>query len=127
MTRRLHAASIVVTNFAKRLIGTEGAASVEDAAQNRDTRGQTIKRLRYGVNPSRPGEPPHKQTGRLQSSVTREVDDQRARVGTNVVYGRYLELGTRKMAPRPWLRRSLDENRDKVRSILSRPLRLPNE
>ena len=35
-------------------------------------------------------------------------------MGTNVNYGRFLEFGTVKMAPRPWLRPSLDMNRDTI-------------
>lgn len=58
--------------------------------------------------PSRPGEPPHVDTGRLRASITHEIDRSFfniiGRVGTNVDYGRDLELGTSKMLPRPWLR-----------------------
>lgn len=61
--------------------------------------------------PSRPGEPPHVDTGRLRASVTHEVEKNLfsiiGRVGTNVEYGRYLELGTSRMSPRPWLRPAL--------------------
>lgn len=59
------------------------------------------------VTHARPGEPPRKQTGRLRASVTYELDarDLAGRVGTNVDYGRHLELGTRRgLLPRPWLR-----------------------
>lgn len=76
----------------------------------------------YGANPSAPGEPPHKQTGRLRASVTYEVDegDVEGRVGTNVDYGKHLELGTmRGLAPRPWLRRALLESRGEVNQYLS--------
>jgi len=58
--------------------------------------------------PSSPGEPPHVDEGRLRSSITHEIGGTRnvveARVGTNVKYGRFLELGTRHILPRPWLR-----------------------
>jgi len=75
----------------------------------------------YGAFPSKPGEPPHKQTGHLRRSITHEVDRVNlfARIGTNVEYGRYLELGTKRMAPRPWLRRALNEMTSKVKSILT--------
>lgn len=53
--------------------------------------------------PSRPGEPPRVDMGRLRSSITHEIVGMVGRVGTNVKYGRYLELGTSKMLPRPWL------------------------
>ena len=58
--------------------------------------------------PSAPGEPPHVDTGRLRSSITFEFESSRsqfeARVGTNVIYGKFLELGTVHIRPRPWLR-----------------------
>lgn len=59
------------------------------------------------LNPSKPGEPPRKRTGWLQRNVVYDVDKQRlsARVGltVNAKYGIYLELGTSRMHPRPWL------------------------
>jgi phage gpG-like protein len=70
---------------------------------------------------SRPGEPPRKQTGRLRASVTHDVDaaSLTARVGTNVEYGKYLELGTKRgIAPRPWLRRALAEMQGRVNELL---------
>lgn len=83
--------------------------------------------------PSKPGEPPHRQTGRLAASVctvwsgggyhnsqalhygedrldsipgSPDDDIFLVRVGSNVLYSVFLELGTVKMAPRPWLRRA---------------------
>jgi HK97 gp10 family phage protein len=55
-------------------------------------------------------------TGRLRSSITYEVQTEqgvggqviRARVGTNVRYAPYLELGTSRMVARPYLRPTLD-------------------
>lgn len=61
--------------------------------------------------PSRPGDPPRVVTGRGRASITHEVERQGrsivARVGSNVVYMRFLELGTIHMEPRPWLRPAL--------------------
>ena len=42
-----------------------------------------------------------------------------ARIGTNLKYGLYLELGTRRMAARPYLRRALDETRDEIRALFA--------
>lgn len=57
--------------------------------------------------PSRPGEPPRKRTGWLQRNIVYELDEPSlsARVGItrNARYGLFLELGTRRMAARPWL------------------------
>lgn len=76
----------------------------------------------YGANPSRPGEPPRKQTGTLRRSVQSEVDEASltARVGTNVEYGKHLELGTKRgIAPRPWLRRAFAESLPKINAWLA--------
>jgi hypothetical protein len=69
---------------------------------------------------SKPGEPPRKQTGRLRGSVTHEVDKKASegRVGTNVAYGKYLELGTKRgILPRPWLRRALLESSNEINNL----------
>ena len=62
---------------------------------------------------SQPGHPPHVDTGRLRSSITHEVQASKneiiARVGTNVVYGKWLELGTSRMQARPWLRPAFEK------------------
>lgn len=62
--------------------------------------------------PSSPGEPPRIDTKKLHESIKTETQQDgntiQTRVGTNVDYGRYLELGTRHILPRPWLRPALN-------------------
>lgn len=62
---------------------------------------------------SRPGEPPRKQTGLLLETTAIEVNrfDCSARVGPSRKYGFWLELGTRKMAARPFMVPTLNKNR----------------
>lgn len=73
------------------------------------------------LTPSRPGEPPRKRTGAGQSGVQYELDEatHSARVGVlkNVVYMLYLELGTRRVAARPWLLATLKRNLAKLSDI----------
>lgn len=61
-------------------------------------------------------------TGRLRQSITHDVEQDGStvigRVGTNLVYGSYLETGTSKMNPRPWLKPSLAINREKIHEII---------
>lgn len=50
-------------------------------------------------------------TGRLRSSITQRLANDAqgllAVIGTNVTYAPYVELGTRRMAPQPYLRPAL--------------------
>ena len=63
---------------------------------------------------------PHKRIGHLRRNVQAETDRKAAyaRVGTNVLYGRYLELGTRRMARRPWLSLAISQRMATTRRIL---------
>lgn len=70
-------------------------------------RGPASGRIRAdGSRASAPGEYPMTDTGRLASNVAVDLPSAgrlRAIVGTNIVYGRYLEFGTSRMRARPWL------------------------
>ena len=61
-------------------------------------------------------------TGRLRASIAHIVVQQRntlaVRVGTSVHYAAYVELGTVKMAARPYLRPALETNKAKARLML---------
>ena len=116
MVAALHRAAMTVSRRAKELLSVPGTAFA--SGHGKKKKGARIT----GAVVSQPGEPPRKQTGRLRASVTIDVDAEKleARVGTNVKYGRYLEMGTRKgILPRPWLRRALAECHAKILEILS--------
>jgi phage gpG-like protein len=72
-------------------------------------------------NPSAPGYPPHKMLGDLQRSIAHEMseDKQTAFVGTNLEYGYYLEVGTRKMEARPYLRSTLEKEQATIAKIVA--------
>jgi hypothetical protein len=57
--------------------------------------------------PSKPGEPPRKRTGWGQNHIVWDVDraalEGRVGISVNAMYMLFLELGTRRMRPRPWL------------------------
>lgn len=79
------------------------------------------KRGRNIYRSAPPGEFPGIRTGRLRQSVgivRATKQNLVVTVGTNLKYGRYLEYGTRKMAARPWLRRTFAEERTKMIDIL---------
>ena len=71
---------------------------------------------------SAPGDPAHRRTGHLRRSYTWEFDEETmtCRVGTNVIYGLYLEIGTASMDARPVLRPTLAKERRKIKAILNR-------
>ena len=79
------------------------------------------KAIPYGSRPphqaSAPFEPPADDTGLLAANIniTSNNFGFTARVGTPLVYGRYLEFGTSKMRPRPWLVPALREAKDEGR------------
>jgi HK97 gp10 family phage protein len=73
---------------------------------------------------SRPGDPPAPDTGRLRNSTQSEVfrtgDGAIGIVSVNTEYARALELGTEKIAPRPFLARTLTEGRDRILQAFAR-------
>ncbi len=59
-------------------------------------------------------------TGNLRRSITHEVDKGKkpfARVGTNVIYAIYQEIGTRFHPPTPFLRPAMEAVRRVLRSL----------
>lgn len=81
---------------------------------------------------SAPGEFPAADTGRLHQSITHVMtvegpDIYRAEVGANAPYSVFLELGTSKMAPRPYMSPSFDEtkadNERRIRNAIIRGAR----
>lgn len=79
---------------------------------------------------SAPGEYPAIRTGALRASIksvfkwdkTNQMFS--AFVGTHLLYGMFLELGTRTMARRPWLSRGLRDARAKIMKIIQTPWKL---
>lgn len=67
---------------------------------------------------SAPGESPARQTGHLVGSIThKRIGKMREKLGTSIPYGLYLELSTKKMAARPWLRPALSRARANFRQL----------
>lgn len=69
----------------------------------------------WNAPPGPPGGKPGVRTGRLRASITWRPGEDDASpyvdVGTNVEYAPYVELGTRRMAARPYLRPALEAAR----------------
>ena len=67
---------------------------------------------------SKPGEAPASRLGDLRTSYRFIVKKSEALVGTPLKYAVALEKGTRKMAPRPHLKRAYEENKAAIRGHL---------
>lgn len=83
---------------------------------------QLNRRLnRDGNSPSTPGGFPAMVSSHLRGRITWEEIQDGVKVGTNVIYGKFLELGTRKMRKRPWMTLANRALKSKIKRILSRP------
>ena len=75
------------------------------------------------------GQYPAVDTGRLRQSITHDVRESGifnsviGRVGSPLLYGLYLEKGTSKMKPRPWLYPSVAKNREKNEAIIRQAIK----
>lgn len=77
-----------------------------------------------GSGPSQPGEFPHLDTNELRSKLFWQREGDKWTVGSPTPHGRLLEEGTRRMAPRPWCRRTLEENMIRIRKIVQQRAKL---
>jgi HK97 gp10 family phage protein len=73
------------------------------------------------AGPSKPGEYPHADTGRLKQDIFYKVDkdSMTVAVGTKLDYGYWLETGTRYMAARPFLRTTLSQMKGQIQSVFN--------
>ena len=125
--KRVARAAMVVEREAKRLLSVSGTGwqkkirgTVTQKKRGGRGKGWTV----YGAFPSKPGEPPHKQSGQLRMGVTHEPGpgtSQRVGPARGTPWGKWTELGTRFMRPRPWLVRSLNDMAAQVKAILTAP------
>ena len=62
-------------------------------------------------------------TGRLRNSISHTSDGESAYIGTNVEYAAYVEMGTSRMAERPYLRPAVMDHIDEYRQIAEEALK----
>lgn len=67
---------------------------------------------------SKPGDFPYKRTGNLSNSINVSYENGQLIVDIYAEYASFLEYGTRKMASRPFVQRSLDEMTDEIISMM---------
>ena len=75
------------------------------------------RQAKINVSKSPPGHP-QVQTGRLRASIIHEAVKDSVAIGTNVVYGKYLEFGTIRHNPYPWLFPAVEQSRGRIIDIL---------
>lgn len=94
-----------------------------DSLRSGDKTGRIYKRGSVEHRASAPGEAPATDTGRLQGAITTGVLTFPLKVIGKViaqtVYAGPLELGTKRIKPRPFLRPPIDNNRAKLLRIIS--------
>ena len=79
---------------------------------------------KHGHHPSLPGNPPAVDTGTLRRSVTYSVDEKNltgyvGSVLNDPPYGAYLEYGTSRMKPRPWLKPATEKSMETIKKIMA--------
>lgn len=57
-------------------------------------------------------------TGQLRASITHEVSNLQGVVGTNVEYAPFVEFGTSKQRPQPYLYPALATNREEITELI---------
>ncbi len=83
-----------------------------------DKVGQIVERQsKLNVSKS-PPEHPQRQTSELFNNIIYEVGDGYVDIGTNILHGKYLEHGTSRMPPYPWLYPALEVKRQEIIDIL---------
>ncbi len=105
-----------------------GAFLVQSTAQQSILAGGKSGRTygKRGHRASAPGEPPANDTGTLVRGISVQVgsDDLSYDVNSLADYAGFLEFGTSKMAPRPYLQPAAIVNLDKIAKLILDKLRL---
>ena len=123
LSQRMRALGFAGITEIRAMISISGRTISHKMITRGKNKGQQKKVLgAYGSDPSKPGEPPHKQHGKLRQSIASDFDAERfiLRIGTPLSYGKFLELGTSRMARRPYLSRWLHENKQRIKDDLAK-------
>ncbi len=95
-----------------RVLEKVGRDTINEAKRSMQESPQTGKLYRHGGVDhiaSSPGFPPRPDTGNLMSGLNFDTGRFWVDVGATAEYAPWLEVGTRRMAPRPWLRPAMEK------------------
>jgi hypothetical protein len=116
ISKRIAAACIHLTNAIKVDISQSGTLRYNKTLKS--GKASKAQKTVYNFTHSRPGNPPYKQTGQYRRSIAYEVVNLVGRVGTNMPLGKWLELGTRHMAPRPHILANFLKHKQAITAII---------
>jgi len=104
--------SIAVDNTDK--VGEELIEACRRALEICGGKGETYAKLKCPVR-----------TGNLRNSITHEVanDGKSVTIGSAVQYSAFVELGTSRMKPQPYLRPAIENHIDEYKSIIENELK----
>ena len=115
----------VVTELGKGIAKCCATIQREAQEEMRDTPLDFSKTYgKHGHHPSLPGNPPAVDTGTLRRSITYSVDEENlvgyvGSVLNDPPYEVYLEYGTSRMKPRPWLKPATEKSMEKIKEIMA--------
>ena len=107
-------------------------------------RGEAIKSIQTGpksgrtyekYNPRRthkasaPGQPPASDTGFLVNNIKRKIDADKmgGEIASRAFYSKFLEFGTSKMLPRPFMFPALEKNRQKILKRINQAIKVAGQ
>jgi len=114
---------LITVRHRRKIQGTDSYEEFEAHHFHEGTKpGSNKTSIRVYPYPSKPGEPPKKRTGFGQRNITLEFDEQnnvgRYGIRGNALYMFFLEVGTRRVAARPWMVRALTDHLKMVIALL---------
>lgn len=102
-------------------LGVQGTARKMIAEQSQGT---TYEKRGGAHTASKPGDAPNVDTGALSRSIAVENPrEMQVFVGTSIEYGLWLEMGTSRMAARPWLVPANEQERRNLPKVIAEALR----
>lgn len=89
-----------------------------------ETKGTTYQRGTVSHTASLPNNPPNTDTGNLVKNITKTQIEKGYETGSrkDAPYGLWLEFGTRKISPRPWLTPAYNRTIEKLKQSIQRRL-----